>query len=306
MTADAKAIPMAVASTPRVKSSREPSASTRCRIHGSTREPTTSINAVSSAAFPSAAPTLAPIPRIDAGSPPDTVARIGRRTNATTVNRSSTINQPIATLLASDSVDPRCRRARSSTTVLATEIARPRTTADCDSIRRPGRRGAEPDRDRDLCNRAGHRHPVDVQQIAQAEVEPHPEHQQGDTDLGQLERRGGVGNETRRERPDGDPGQEVSDDRRDADESREIAGNERRAERDRDGGDEVGAVRLDGAMLRGSPVSDRGPGVGSRACRGNLDVREAGRPLPAELDPRVRCLGGYRLPSLRPRTKGPG
>ena len=64
-----------------------------------------------------------------------------------------------------------------------------------------------------------------------------------------MERGVGVGDETGRERADGDAGQEVSDDRRDADESREIAGNERRAERDRDGGDEVGAVRLDGAML---------------------------------------------------------
>jgi hypothetical protein len=80
-------------------------------------------------------------------------------------------------------------------------------------------------------------------------VEPHPEHQQGDTDLSQLECRSRVGDETRRERTDGDPSQQVTDDRRDADESREVAGNERRAERDRDGGDEVGAVRLDGAML---------------------------------------------------------
>ena len=113
--------------------------------------------------------------------------------------------------------------------------------------------GAEPCRDGDLCNRARHRHPVDVQQVAQAEVEPNPEHQQSDPDLGQLERRVGIGHEPRRERTDGDPSKEVSDDRRDADKSREITGNERRAQRDRDGGDEVGAVRLDGAMLEELP-----------------------------------------------------
>ena len=90
-------------------------------------------------------------------------------------------------------------------------------------------------------------------------MEPHPEHQQGDADLRKLQCRRGVGDETRRERPDGDPSQEVPDDRRDADESREIAGNERRAERDRDGGDEVGAVRLDQAMLEEHPCQTVAP-----------------------------------------------
>ena len=52
---------------------------------------------------------------------------IGNSTNATTVNRSSTISQPIATLPASLSTAPRSCSARRSTTVLATEIARPRT-----------------------------------------------------------------------------------------------------------------------------------------------------------------------------------
>ena len=129
ITAEANAIPIAVAMTARVKSSRDPSPSTRVKSHGSTREPTTSINPVSSAALPRAAPTWITMLR-DVGLPsaPDVVARIGSSTNATTVNRSSTINQPIATLPASVSSVPRCRRARINTTVLATEIARPRTT----------------------------------------------------------------------------------------------------------------------------------------------------------------------------------
>ena len=131
ISALAKAIPMAVAKTASVNSSREPSPSTRVRTQGSTREPATSIKAVSRTALPSAALISSPVSRSDVVpacwvSVAD--ANTGSSTSATTVNRSSKMSQPMATLLGSESVAPRCRSARSKTTVLATEIASPRTS----------------------------------------------------------------------------------------------------------------------------------------------------------------------------------
>lgn len=52
----------------------------------------------------------------------------GRSTSATTVKRSSKMSHPMATLPGSESIAPRCRSARNKTTVLATEIASPRTS----------------------------------------------------------------------------------------------------------------------------------------------------------------------------------
>ena len=68
------------------------------------------------------------------------------------------------------------------------------------------------------------------------------EHQQDHADLGELGGEVGVGDEARRERPDGDAGEQVADERRQAHARGEEAEAERQDEADRDQRNELGIV----------------------------------------------------------------
>ena len=131
--AEPKATPSASATAASVKSSRDWVRTTPLRIHGKTRTPTMSIRATNSATLPSVTPSVrhrcsgsALTP--GGGSPPSTPASAGSSTSASTVIRSSTTSQPTAMRPSSVASVPRCSSARSSTTVLATESARPKMT----------------------------------------------------------------------------------------------------------------------------------------------------------------------------------
>ncbi len=127
-----KATPRATTSTARRNSSREPVCAVQCSSQGIIRRPITSIRATKAVTFRIVIPTgrsqaargglSAAWPR-----PP---ARAGSRTSARTMARSSTINQPTAMRPRSVWTMRRSCRARSSTTVLATESARPNTRPD--------------------------------------------------------------------------------------------------------------------------------------------------------------------------------
>jgi hypothetical protein len=126
---------------------------------------------------------------------------------------------------------------------------------------RPSERepGCEPQRrsDGDLRDGAGNGDAIHSTQVPHAEMETHTEHQEGDADLGELEGDVGVGDEPRRERPDGDPGGQISDDRGHPEQLGEEAADERRTEADRHGGDERCAVSLHGPLARSRTGTDR-------------------------------------------------
>ncbi len=128
-----KATPSAIASTHSVNNSREPVPATRSRIHGITRRPTTSITAMKAPTFSSVQRQRRPAMRADGrASPlalpsPSAPATAGSSTSASTIARSSTISQPIAILPRRVSSRRRSSSARSTTTVLATDSARPNT-----------------------------------------------------------------------------------------------------------------------------------------------------------------------------------
>ena len=120
---------MAMARVARVKSSREPVRTTRASSQGMTRRPTSSISAMKaptlSAVRPSSSPRLWP----DSSplSPPSGPASAGSTTRASTISRSSTISQPTAMRPRRLSTIWRSSRARSNTTVLATDSDNPNT-----------------------------------------------------------------------------------------------------------------------------------------------------------------------------------
>ena len=105
-----------------------------------TRRPTTSISATKAATLASVTPSTPQMPRLagrakdlDAAVgvrrsvPPSTPASAGSSTSASTIARSSTISQPTAMRPRSVSIMRRSCSARSSTTVVATDSARPKT-----------------------------------------------------------------------------------------------------------------------------------------------------------------------------------
>lgn len=73
-------------------------------------------------------------------------------------------------------------------------------------------------------------------------MQPDPEHQQDDPDLGQFGGEVLIGNESWGEGPDGDPGQQVSRDRRQPQPLRQEAEDEGEAEGGDDRGDQGGIV----------------------------------------------------------------
>ena len=122
-----------MASTLSVNSSREPVRATFMSSHGTTRVPTTRANATKNVTLASVTSSvravLSEVPGawIELASPPSTSARAGNMTSASTMARSSTMSQPTAILPSEDCSALRSSRARSSTTVLATDSDRPNT-----------------------------------------------------------------------------------------------------------------------------------------------------------------------------------
>ena len=107
----------------------------------------------------------------------------------TIVTRSSTISQPIAIRPCEVSSSPRSVIARSRTTVLATDSDRAEHQAPADPpAEGDAEHQAEEGRDDDLDERAGDRDRPDGGQVPEREVDPDPEHQQDDPDVGELER----------------------------------------------------------------------------------------------------------------------
>ena len=104
-------------------------------------------------------------------------------------------------------------KVRSTTTVLATDSATPKTKpapTDQPSSQASAMPSSGPDHD--LHDRAGDRDGAHRQKLVQRELQPDAEHQQDDADFGELVGDVLVGDEARRERADDDAGQQVPDD----------------------------------------------------------------------------------------------
>ncbi len=128
------AMPTAAAIMHSVNSSRDPVRATSHRMRGNTRLPTTSISAMNAATFSIVTPSVLQTPPPAAcaspgGVPPSRPATGGSSTSTSTITRSSTTSQPTAMRPLTVSTSPRPSSARSSTTVLATDSARPNTSA---------------------------------------------------------------------------------------------------------------------------------------------------------------------------------
>src|SRR5688500_5918442 len=127
-------MPTAAATTHKVKSSREPVPATCQSSQGKIRRPTTSMSAIKTETGPrvnarvvsklrSAAPGAG-----TCALPPSHNESGGSNTNAKTVTKSSTTSQPTAMWPLTVSRMPRLSSAFNSTTVLATDKERPKTT----------------------------------------------------------------------------------------------------------------------------------------------------------------------------------
>ena len=158
--------------------------------------------------------------------------------------RSSTISQPTAMRPRPVSIRRRSCRARSRTTVLATESANPKTrpslTVQPSSMARPRPISVAT---RDLDDGARHRDGFDGQKVLQREMQADAEHQEDDADLREFRRQRLVGNETRREGADGDAGEQIADQRRYLQALRDGAENKREPEARNDGCDQRCIVR---------------------------------------------------------------
>ena len=120
-------MPSAAATTQSVNSSREPVRATCHNSQGNRRRPPTSISAMKSATCARVIPSVTSRDSLGADSPADMLARGGSSTSTSTITRSSTTSQPTAMRPLGVSSTPRLSSAFSSTTVLATESARPNT-----------------------------------------------------------------------------------------------------------------------------------------------------------------------------------
>ena len=126
--AEPYATPTAAAITHSVNSSREPVRATCHNSHGNSRRPTISISATNRATWPSVISSVLISSPLSAISPPPRKPAIdGSSTSTSTIARSSTISQPTAMRPLIESSTPRLSSALSSTTVLATDSARPNT-----------------------------------------------------------------------------------------------------------------------------------------------------------------------------------
>ena len=118
--------------------------------------------------------------------------------------------------------------------------------------RQPGQPEPEQARRGDLQQRPRDHDGPDRQQILDREMQAHPEHQQDDADLGELQRQVLVGDKARRGRADRDPGEQVSDQRRDPQTMGDRAKDEGEADTEDDRRDQRGRVVLHdaGSILR--------------------------------------------------------
>ena len=138
----------------------------------------------------------------------------------------------------------RSSSARSSTTVLATESARPNTRpAPNDQPQSQRHQAAEAVADRDLPHRTGDGDLADRHQVVDRKVQADAEHQQDDADFRQLARQRLVTDEPRRERPDRHAGQQVADEGRQAQLGRDETAGESHHQAHGNDGDKVGLVR---------------------------------------------------------------
>ena len=123
-----------------------------------------------------------------------TIAAVGSSTRARIITRSSTTSQPTAMRPRSVSSMWRSWKARSMTTVLATDRARPNTMpAIHDQPSACVKPAADQGGDDDLDDRAGHGDARHRHQVLEREVQADAEHQQDHADLGELAGQRGVG-----------------------------------------------------------------------------------------------------------------
>ena len=130
-SAAAKAAPRAITNTERRNSSRLPVCAMACSTHGMTRLPTISMMATKAAILAMVMPTSSATEARStcaAPFPPNSPAKAGSRTRVSTITMSSTISHPTAMRPRVLSTSRRSWSARSRTTVLATESARPNTS----------------------------------------------------------------------------------------------------------------------------------------------------------------------------------
>jgi hypothetical protein len=153
------------------------------------------------------------------------------------------MSQPTAMRPSTESRAPWASSARSSTTVLATERARPNTSPPqrpapemCDRERQRG--GS-----RHLCHRAGKGNRAHRQEVAEREVHADPKHQEHDPDVGQRTGELGVGHKPGRKRPHRHARQEIAEERRQAQAHREQARHKRDGQAYADGRNQRRFVR---------------------------------------------------------------
>jgi hypothetical protein len=125
--ADPNATPSASASTASVNSSREPVPATRSSRGMIARRPSTKVATTNTATLPKVSATAPSAPAESPSALPVALANTGSSTNASTINRSSTISQPIAIFPRMVLSTRSSSSARSNTTVLATDSASPNT-----------------------------------------------------------------------------------------------------------------------------------------------------------------------------------
>jgi len=102
---------------------------------------------------------------------------------------------------------------------------------------------AEPSGDGDLHDGARYGDATHGEQVGDGEVQPHPEHEEDDADLGELRRQAGVGDVPWREGADGDACQQVANERWQAEPHGNESEHKCQAEAGGDGRDERGLVR---------------------------------------------------------------
>ncbi len=139
----------------------------------------------------------------------------------------------IARLQCAQQHDSRCDRQRQT----EHDAARDRP-AEPQPKHRPERR-----RHRNLRDRPRHRDLAHRHQVFQRKMQPNPEHEENNADLGQLEREPGVGDEPGGKRPDQHPGKQIARDRRNSEAMRQRPHQERDAKARDDSADQGGVMR---------------------------------------------------------------
>ena len=131
-------------------------------------------------------------------------ASAGSSTSARIITKSSTTSQPTAMRPRSVSISRRSCKARSSTTVLATDSAKPNTTpAPIDQPREFGEPHAQNGGAGDLGDGTGDGDGVaDREQVLQREVEANAEHEQNNADFSEIGGELLIGHVAWRERTD--------------------------------------------------------------------------------------------------------